>query len=114
MTLPISAVDTKDKILQQITKQVPATEFCTTAGKIIYLMQTSAGLWAECGYAYKGKEICQLLSDKATTYLLRDNKDRTLTMLLSEIQKQSLSLVNHYHHLQTEWMLNNAGSSSKR
>lgn len=57
----MNAIDTKNRILDEIVIAGTVEEKCLAWNKILDTLEITAGLWSELEYAYKGGEIAEAI-----------------------------------------------------
>jgi len=60
------AVNTKDSILATLRDAIDLQDYMVKADHILDALMTTAGVWTECGYAYKATEIANIIGQRFT------------------------------------------------
>lgn len=91
-------IETKDKLLNLINKSTTVDELIEAARIVDTVLHYTAGLWKECRYCYKAKEIAEVCNKEICHYLLTCQHRNSL-MILVLLQSNMLDHIQHYH----EW-----------
>lgn len=72
--------------------------------KLLFAIETTAGLWQGCGYAYKAKELIERIEVLVIAALDKCPKQaRVQRSHIEEILASCRRNAHHFHNLQSEW-----------
>lgn len=102
-------LETKDRLWDMLSQardedgRWDKIAYCEQAEKVLFVLDTTQGMFAELRYAYKAMEICERISDVCWEFLGHCCHAMTIKRV-ERVRNQALVLVSRFHRLQQEAM----------
>lgn len=82
----MSVTHTKNRILQTLNEADSPQSLLETGRNILSVLRMTRELWAECGYSYKAKEICERICRECEGFLTFENLHHDTQRVLDSLR----------------------------
>ena len=103
--LDATLLDTKERLWGMLAEgrnedgTMDKMRYLDRAEKVLFVLCTVQGMFAEANYAYKGQEIAQRIADQCWEWLGHCNHAQTIKKI-ETMRNRALMLVQRFHKLQ--------------
>jgi hypothetical protein len=102
-----TAIDSKNRIVEEIREIDNFEQLMMKCAMIGSALDVTQGLWAELGYAYKAKEILEMLLVKLS--ILESNVSNIAEIIQAKFARSIIETqIDEFYHLQQERMSKDA------